>query len=46
MVRTSNFTLQKQKRKEKYMQSSIKKINKASGMRWKFLSVKHKIEIN
>lgn len=28
------------------MQSPMKKINKAAGMRWKFLSVKHKIEIN
>lgn len=50
MVRTSNSTLQnlkkKKERKKKSMQSSMKKINKAAGMRWKFLSVKHKIEIN
>lgn len=48
MERTTNSTLQKmkKKRKKKSMQSPIKKINKAAGMRWKFLSVKHKTEIN
>lgn len=51
MVRTSNSTLQnfkkkKKGKKKKSMQSPMKKINKAAGMRWKFLSVKHKIEIN
>lgn len=43
MVRTSNFTLQKQKRK---IHAKLNKKDKASGMRWIFLSVKHKIEIN
>ena len=53
MVRMSNSTLQnlkkkkkKKEKKKKSMQSPMKKINKAAGMRWKFLSVKHKIEIN
>ena len=56
MVRTSNSTLKKKKktekkkkkkkRKEKSMQSPVKKIKKAAGMRWKLLSVKHKIEIS
>lgn len=53
MVRTSNSTLQnknenkkKKERRKKSMQSPMKKINKAAGMRWKFLSLKHKIEIN
>lgn len=48
MVRTSNSTLQSKKREKekKFMQSPMKKINKAAGMRWKFLSAKHKIEIN
>lgn len=50
MVRTSNSTLQnlkkKKKKEKKSMQSPMKKINKAAGMRWKLLSVKHKIEIN
>ena len=42
-----NKTKQNKKRKkEKSMQSPMKKINKAAGMRWKFLSVKHKIEIS
>lgn len=36
----------KKKRKEKSMQSPVKKIKKAAGMRWKLLSVKHKIEIS
>lgn len=39
MVRTSNSTLQnKNEKKKKSMQSPMKKINKAAGMRWKFLS--------
>lgn len=45
MIRTSNSTLQskkKKKKEKKSMQSSMKKINKAAGMRWKFLSVKQK----
>lgn len=55
MVRTSNSTLKKKKKKtekkkkkikEKSMQSPMKKIKKAAGMRWKLLSVKHKIEIS
>lgn len=56
MVRTSNSTLKKKKKrqkrkrkkkkKEKSMQSPVKKIKKAAGMRWKLLSVKHKIEIS
>lgn len=38
MVRTSNSTLQNKNKKKKSMQSPMKKINKAAGMRWKFLS--------
>lgn len=52
LQRRKKRTMEK-KRKEKAREKKIfhaksheKKINKAAGMRWKFLSVKHKIEIN